>query len=211
MFCNFVTAPYAVPGISPVKSFVDNGLLLSDPAALLSHPPRQLTFHGSSPRISQPTLLGDPPWVSVAAGFPSPVRLARAGWTAEARFLDRCGRQPQGNERGNVPQNRSAVAGARQARSVVRSHRTQRPGLRRTTSRIIGQPLRKAFRERRRGQRAAIAREEELGYADCASARCACSRVAYTSAGSPAIGSAVGKRHVGRRDAGVGKGTNRAI
>ena len=70
----------------------------------------------------------------------------------------------------------------------------------------VPQPLRKAFRERRRGQRAAIAREEELGYVDCASARCAYSRVAYTSAGSPAIGSAVGKRHLGRRDAGVGKG-----
>jgi hypothetical protein len=29
IFCNFVTAPYAVPGISPVKLFFDNGLVLA--------------------------------------------------------------------------------------------------------------------------------------------------------------------------------------
>jgi hypothetical protein len=34
MFCNFVTAPCAVPDISPIKLFLDNGLV---PARIIRH------------------------------------------------------------------------------------------------------------------------------------------------------------------------------
>jgi len=56
IFCNFVTAPYAVPGISPVKLFFDNGLFRSvDNVSLAKRHPHAL--HGNVLRL-RPVLLG---------------------------------------------------------------------------------------------------------------------------------------------------------